>query len=317
MFTNKFFAGIFLLFCMSMLIGCSQSDQALTGPRELSNALDADETTSNEQIESANAAGIDLSGSQGIFSIGWREIMRPNDQTAITDGNAMAVAFDTTKPKGPKHGKGGLDMGSVYINYGSNHLELNKRVGPKGGVGYSSKSDPRSETNANISFVSGGSYEFEITGSAKFAGFKASVTAPSALLAISSHTNDQAINVNSNLTLTWSGGNSGNMMIRIHALKGKPEGGPRPGGGGPGAVGQGGGHKPDPRLDGGIVIKLESNSGEYTITSAQLKEVLKNSRAGRVGISVVQVEKSDVPHGDGTVAHVLENADMVALKTQQ
>ena len=98
-------------------------------------------------------------------------------------------------------------MGSVYVNYASNHLVLLQHIGPGGGVIYTSSFGPR-EGGTNIEFISGGTYQFEVSGSSKFSAFTTALTAPAALIDLVSPVKGDSISTATNLVLTWNGGNT-------------------------------------------------------------------------------------------------------------
>jgi hypothetical protein len=138
-------------------------------------------------------------------------------------GAAQAVAFDTVQAKSKRtaHPRE-IDIGSVTLNYGSTNLALKKITGPRGEVMYTSISGPPTEASgSNIQFVANGTYEFDVSGSAKFSAFKASLTAPAGLLKITSPSEDQKIDTSADLAITWQGGDP-NAAVLIRLMPQRP-----------------------------------------------------------------------------------------------
>src|SRR5204863_8585470 len=72
-----------------------------------------------------------------------------------------------------------------------------------------------------------GSYQFEVSGSSKFSAFTTSLTAPAALINLTSPAKGDSISTSSDLVLNWNGGNaSGGVLIVIAAQPPRPQWGP-------------------------------------------------------------------------------------------
>jgi hypothetical protein len=275
------------------------------------------------------AWGIDIKESDGIFGIGWRSRMRPEDAESDSFGHARAVAFgdaveDERRP--------GIDMGTVTLSYTGGEVELTKRERPRGGTIYTSLSGRRQENPVSIGFAGGGEYQFDVSGSDEFAAVTLSVTAPQELLNITSHARGDAVSPDDDLVIEWSGGADGKVAIAIVALsgehrrgkdrpagprnregrRGRRGGGGRGGhGGGPGGPGgHGGGH---PKPVNVLHEMIDSNNGEYTLTAAALAELIGDSGATRIVIHVSQLIASDVDHDGETLWAVLHTGDGVML----
>src|SRR5260221_13974554 len=158
-----------------LLASCSENSgttQATTGSSSTSseNALAA--SVAQSELTLLRLAGVDTTNSRGIFTLGWRQMFNPQSQSESTLGQAMAIGFDGSSTAGTSFRRGGVDMGSVYVNYSSNHLALLQHTGLDGGIIYTSSFGLR-EGGTNIEFVSSGSYQFEVSGSNKFSAFTA------------------------------------------------------------------------------------------------------------------------------------------------
>lgn len=323
-----------LLLCGLLLAGCSDNSQS-TGATTGSTSSDPTNTLAVNVAESEltllRAAGIDVGDGKGIFSIGWRQMFNPQNQTESTVGQAMAIGFDSNR--GISMRRRGVDMGSVSVNFASAHLSLQKRMTSDGRVIYTSSFGPR-EAETNIEFISGGTYEFEVSGSSQFSALNTSVTAPAALINITAPARGDSLSNPNDLTLTWQGGNSGSgIVIAIAPAPPRPPegpprgpgefGGPPPGGDrhmGPG----GGGMRPPPgdhppMLDStrAIIVKLDNNPGTYTIAASKIQDLISRTSAHGLLCTVSQMSVNDVDHDGGTVHVVFRNGDGVMVKVQQ
>ena len=295
---------------LAALVGCS--DQSANEP-DAANAADVAGGVAQSELTLMKAAGIGLDGSKGVFSVGWREMFNPNSpENEITIGRAMAVVFEST----PQTLRGEIDIGTVSLNYGSNHLELQKRVGPNAGVLYTSFAPPRDNTaNTNIEFISSGSYEFEVTGSTNFSAMSASLTAPAALLDITSPVRGNSISIATDVTMTWMGGLSSSGVVIVVMPRPEFKGGPM-GEGGPhreGGPGGPGGHPPMLDSTRAIIVHLDNNPGTYTIAASKLQELVTKTSATGFVFTVSQFTSTDISHDGGMVMLVLRNGDRVGV----
>ena len=342
MFTKQGFALIVAaVFCAGILAGCSEnsgSTQQILSSLDNLNSADGATSAVEYELSLINAGGINLDSSKGLFSLEWGQRGGPMHQEAGIGGRALAVGFDGSQQQGPPFLRAAVDMGTVYLNYESNHLELWKRTGPRGGISYSSFSGPmEGGMNTSIDFVGDGSYEFEVTGSDKFSAIRTSVTTPSALLKIISHSDSQIVNLANDLTLRWEGGmTNGKVLLGFAAPPPHPAGGFGPGqhggmgpggpghrggmgpGGPPGrGFGPGQGGPPNP-LDSSraIMVRLDNNPGTYTVSAAKLRELIRNTNTARLVASVSQLVVKDVDHDGGKIRVVMRNGNRVMLRTQ-
>jgi len=210
----KVFSSIVSVSVFLLLWGCSEVSQ----PEADSQYLYASQSISmmDEQIEFLERGGLPFSESKAIFSIGWRELMDPSGGTSEIAGHAFAVAFEEPVEQRPRPFGGGIDMGSVFINYGSNQIEMNKWTAREGGVVYMLSHRLRGMTNLTLGFLPNTLYEFEVTGSSGFNPVQLGIISPLGLLEISSHTAGQAISITEDLILTWSGGKA-NSIVRTES----------------------------------------------------------------------------------------------------
>jgi len=295
---------------LAALVGCS--DQSANEP-DAANAADVAGGVALSELTLMKAAGIGLDGSKGVFSVAWREMFNPNSpENEITIGRAMAVVFDPTQ----QTRRGGIDIGTVSLNYGSNHLELQKRVEPNGGVLYTSFAPPRDNTtNTNIEFSSSGSYEFEVTGSTNFSAMSASLTAPATLLDITSPVRGNSISTATDVTMTWIGGLSSSGVVIVVMPRPEFKGGPM-GEGGPHREGRAGGHPPMLDSTRAIIVHINNNPGTYTIAASKLQELVTKTSSTGLVFTVSQFASTDISHDGGTVMLVLRNGDRVGVSLE-
>ena len=333
MIRYKFFAVAFFVVGLMLITGCSNRNE-IAGPQfNQPNEQDLTSAMTESELSVIEISGFHPDSSKGIFTIGWKDLFKPKEQTSLLVGNSMAVGF-TRNISQYRGMRGGVDMGLVYLNYGSNHNELKKIIHPRGGVIYTSSARPRmGGPNTNIEFIANSAYEFEVTGSDKFSALRTSITAPAALINISSQTEGQSINTANDLVLTWQGGNtSGRLVIVVAVPPPRPMNGPQggmgqmgPGGmrgpGGPGGPHGGGmmdprqGGFPPPPMDStrAIVIRLDSNPGSYTIGTANLQALVQRTNATRLEVMISQVTVQEVDHDGGRVHVVLRNSDRIGI----
>jgi hypothetical protein len=326
-------ASVLPLVIAGLMVGCDQT------PSDSSSGLiqDFSYAFADDQLETSNSAGVDVDGASGVFSIGWRQMIVPEDQTTTLRGDAMAIAFDGTQDEtAPFRTLSGIDMGTVYLNYSGNHRELAKKEGHRRGVFYALFPERPEPTEPGLEFVAGGSYEFEMTGSEAFSPLKVSLTAPQELLQISSHTNGDQINPSSDLTVTWTGGSAdGGVLVRLRPfflpptdgmrardrfMQGIQHGGPKhqwwSNGGGEGH-GPGRGHGFGPmRFHRGFFIKLDSNPGTYTIPADEIQNVLGLMGTTEIAVTVAQISATSVDHDAKSYKLLVRNGDMRVLATQ-
>jgi len=268
------------------------------------------ENSSFQTIESDLAllkdGGIPIDESDGVFSIGWNEVFRPIDDESLIRGMAFAVAFGEAND----FYKFGINMGSVIINYGDHNVELHKKTNDRRGTMYSLFKRPFGHSDQLLEYIPGIDYEFQVTGSDAITPFSFSLTSPSALMDITSHLHGNVIDPTQDLTITWDGGNAdGKVAVRLMAHI-RPDKGPR----GKGPKGPRPPRHPHPDH---IIFKvIDTNTGEFTFTSALIQELLSKDDSAYLMVGVSQMYIDEVEH-DGKVFHtVMRNGNSVKLKVQ-
>ena len=271
---------------------------------------DFEENSSFQTIESDLAllkdGGMPVDESDGVFSIGWNEVFRPIDDESHIRGMAFAVAFGEVND----FYKFGLNMGSIFVNYADNQIELHKKTNDRRGTMYSLFKKPFGHSDQLLEYIPGIDYEFQVTGSDAITAFSFSLMSPSALMDITSHEHGNVIDPSQDLTITWDGGNAdGITAVRLMAHM-RQDKGPR----GKGPKGPRPPHHPHP--DHIIFVILDSNTGEYTFSSAQIQELLSKNDSAHLMVGVSQMDIGEVEH-DGKVFHtVMRNGNSVKLKVE-
>lgn len=311
--------------------GCSDSDGFDARQLE-SDTYEAYEIVLSDDFDRLAASGVVIDSTNGIFSIGWNQFFNPMTNDTLTHGHAFAVVSDTVNSPRPRPMRNGIDIGSVFINYQSNHIELQKIVHPAGGVLYTLFSRPM--FGNVLGFVPGEIYEFEVTGSSTFGAVNIPLTAPPALLDFTSHANGDVIDPNTDLTLTWSGGVADD-PVAIHIL---PDVMFQPliGGGqvvgnyniGPGYRSGPGfrpGGRPGPMphplplplpVHAGIFEVLPNNPGQYTVSAADLQNLLNGTNATGIICHISQIDAAEVQHEGRILRAVMRNGDRLRLGVQ-
>ncbi|GEM_PF-1137507 len=247
-----------------------------------------------DELTVARISGVPIDSSDGVFSIGWNQFVGPADQDPERQGDASVVVFDTSADlSGLRAQRFGEDIGSVYLNYSGNHQQFRKIRHNFSGAFYSLFPHLFGQENTGVRFAASTSYEFEATGSPAFPATKVSITSPAALINITSYVNGQQINADSDMALSWSGGNPvAGVLIRIipvidfgsdgFALSGsgvrERSGGVQPG------IHDGG---PDKlvEIDTGYTLLLATNSGKAVIPAAVLQQLLSDTSDISVTVS--------------------------------
>lgn len=257
-----------------------------------------------------NNEGVPMRDCDGIFTLGWNELFGPIRWNDEINGHAMALVFgDSLHPR--PFIKNGIDVGTIYINYNGGQIQLEKRTGPDGGVFYSLY--PRFFDDGHLDFIPGADYEFEITGSGNFTPLTYTLTAPMALVHVTTPVEDSTINTANDLTLQWSGGTTYDpIAIRLMPIQPPihPRREPRDGGGM---------HPPMqlPPLGDPVFILLDSNPGEYTIAASTIQNLINQTGATKLVCVVSQIDKNDIQHDSKDLKFVMHNGDSVILNVQQ
>jgi hypothetical protein len=337
----KLLSGLLVsLLCTLILIGCTEtSTQPISDSQ---NSIAASSTAAitaiSNELSLVEAAGVSVDTNTAVFSINWRKFFDATSKTSTLVGRAYAV--------GPviNNSHGGVDMGSVYLNYNSIHLALQKQTDRRGSVAYSTfEGRCDSAAYTNVDFVPGGSYQFEATGSTNFSALKASIAAPTALLAFQGISNGATISPTNDLVLTWNGGASSEPVLLTVAAMPSPGGARMPGPDslhGPGGPPHrnrphGADEMDDSEFDGGgfgppnigdppmpidssraIIVLLTNNPGTYTISAAALQALVSKTKSTEIDCMVSQVSKVVQAHDTGSVKLVIGNDDQVHLLIQ-
>ena len=247
---------IFILFFAVMFTTLFVSCDGVNDPDK--DSFRSEQNYSLETIDSdislLKESGMDIEGADGVFSIGWNEIFRPFDDESHIMGMAFAVAFGEPNDRL----KFGLNMGSVFINYGDHQTELHKKSDDKRGTMYSLFKRPFGDSDQLLEFIPSTEYQFEVTGSDQFTPITISLISPSSLMNITSHSFSDVIDPAQDLTITWEGGNAdGKVAVRLMPFSHRKKG-----------------RKDRLHFDHIIFEILDTNTGEYTFTSEQIQELL-------------------------------------------
>jgi hypothetical protein len=295
------------IFLPLFITGCSNS----TSPND--NQQTTDQLSKSSVVESdmgvLNAEGVPMRDCDGVFELGWNELFGPIRWNDEVNGHAMAVVFGDTVHQRPFL-RSGIDVGTIFINYNSSQIQLEKRTGPDGGVFYSLY--PRFFDDGHLDFVPGADYEFEISGSENFTPLNFTLTAPQELIKVNNPEEDSVINPANDLTLDWSGGTAEDpVAIRLMPCRPPqpPERGPRHGEGM---------HPPMqlPPMGDPVFILLDHNPGTYTIASSTIQELINRTGAEKLVCVVSQIDKNDVQHESRDLKFVMHNGDSVLLNVQ-
>lgn len=329
-----------------LLLSAGCSDGTGPGSGQSASTLQSTASVVSQDLAQLSAAGVTSEATAGVFSIGWKKFVGPN----ITDVGMLGEAFAVvhTGPTGTMIRPTGMDIGAVTLSFTGGQAELVKRVGPNGGVTYTTfTKGPLSSadvTPVNIPFVGGGVYTFAVSGAAGFSAASFEITAPPSLLTITNHTDRETIARTGDLTIAWSGGSaSDSVLVRIvphlrrEQLEAR-EGEMGPGGGHHGHGGPGGGEfrpedggpRPDregcfmtggplegmgPEFARGVVV-LVPNTGSFTLTAADLATLLGGTEASELMVGVTQVVAQSAVHDGKTLRILLRNGDRIVLLVQ-
>jgi len=240
--------------------------------------------------------GIPIEARDGVFSIGWNEVFRKSDDDSLAKGMAFAVAFNESTTKKFKAHKTGIDMGEITINYSSNSIKMHKMKHPHKGFAYSLFDKPFGASENLLQYLPNAQYNFNVSGSDKFSPIELTLTSPAALIDITSHSFKDSVDANQDLTIIWSGGGDSKTAIRVMAHFPNVKPGPP--------------HKK-------VFVKiLENNSGQYTITSDQLKQITSGGKVHKIAIEVSQADRTEVEHDGKTLHTIMRNGSSVLLNVK-
>ncbi|MCH7770491.1 MAG: hypothetical protein IIA49_05675 [Bacteroidetes bacterium] len=262
----------------------------------------ADQNNSFETIDSdlflLQEGGMDIDAAAGIFSIGWNEIFRPFHDESEVVGMAFAVAFGEPNDR---H-RFGINMGSVFINYGDHSVELHKRANDFRGVMYTLFRPPFGHSDRLLKFIPQEEYQFEVTGSDGFSQISFSLISPSELIDITSHKHGDVIDHGQDLTVTWEGGDPHKKVaLRLMPFFRRHND-----------------HRDNHRRhpDQIIFVILDSNPGHYTFTAKQIQELLKGTDTRHFVLGVSQMDFGEVEHKNGILRTAMRNGNSVMLNIE-
>ncbi len=289
--------GFLILVIMGSAINCSD----VSAPDNDSSLYPTAAAEADDELTLLSMSGTDVEPSIGIFSITWNHPLRPDGGEPEMTGHIFAIGFDEPVEGDPPFSQAGIDMGSVFFTYPSDRIELLEQETPDGGIVYSNFSRPPGSPVEVIEFTPDASYEFEVTGSDLFSPVTFSLTSPSSLIKITSHSHGDVINRDEDLTITWEGGEADKEVV-LHFVPHRP-----PRRGGPPAP---------PKFPGGIIITLDSNPGTYTLDASDLQKLLTNPDRDMIMYHVSQISSTEFDHDEGQIRAIMRNGDQVMVHAQ-
>ncbi len=316
---KRILAPMTLLLCAGLFIGC----ESLTSPETAvdATALDSsfDITAADTQVSLLQSAGVNVDSANGFLMLHWHELFRPGQTETLLSGRANAVSYGATQAF-PRSRVPGVDMGEVAVTINQTSFTLPKlesafagvRYGsmgkhggpggrgpgrPHGGRGPGGRGNPPAGLDSlNLPFVGGGTYQFAASGSTEVPAITVDIQAPAALAQIGGVANEGTIDVNQDLTITWTAEAAVTNMTLVLAPafhRGRFHGG-NPG------------NKP-------AMITLDPAAGSYTITSQALQGALGDAKG--LMLHLDQGTHRTVTNTDGTKYIVsLRSSDGVRLR---
>ncbi|MGD8307323.1 MAG: hypothetical protein PVF17_11770, partial [Ignavibacteria bacterium] len=312
--------------CAALLFITACSDQ-LTSSDEF-NSFDSElfkfETLESD-ISLMEADGMHFAEGDGIFSLGWNEVFRPFDDNSQIKGMAFAVVFGDDNSGSLNFPGRGIDLGTMSIDYSGNSIEMHKMSHDRRGTAYSLFHRPFGESEELLGFIPATDYQFVVSGSGSFSPLTITLTSPTSLMNINSHSHGDVIDITQDLTITWDGGNNlSDVAIRLMPHFRPPGDGINPDGrsgpdgkGGPGGR-RGQGPPPPPHHHGEntIIEILSGNPGEYVISSEILQSLVDETGAEKIVIEVSQLDSGEVEHDGKLLTTAMRNGSSVMLDIQ-
>jgi len=307
-----FLSSAAMILSIAMFIACESVVEPESSDTTIGE-LNFDASELDSEITLLKTAGVEIDSIRALFSLSWHEKTPPRLENSILRGNATAVAFDpeseTFKPN-PR--ALGLDMGVVTVQIDQTQLELHE-FEHDGGVRYSlfppmfGRFSPRSREFdiETLPFVRGGVYTFEASGTQEFQPLRVEVEAPTELVKITNHSDDETIDASSDLTVTWSGDVSADhiALVVAPALKFGPHHGPNFG-------------RLHDRMR-PIFEHLEAGATSYTLPAATLQEALSHSNAGAITVHVSLGAHTELTNEQGgKIIVAVRTGDEVRLKVE-
>jgi hypothetical protein len=304
------------LFLILLTFGCKSE---INSPAE--NQADALQMYKFETVESDlgllkdGGMIVPIPEGDAVFSIGWNEIFRPVNDDSLIKGMAFAVAFGNKKTESLNFPRFGIDMGTINIGYADNQIKMHKMFHHRRGTAYSLFNRPFGDSDTLLEYIPNSEYTFDVSGSQHFSPVIITLMSPASLINITNHNHGDIIDPQQDLSVVWDGGNPEEKI----AIQIMPHFIPQPGGNGSNGGGKHGGHippPPGPPPGRAIVIILDNNPGQYTITSAQLQNIISEFGCDKIVVGVSQFDLGEVAH-DGKVLHTaMRNGNSVMLKFQ-
>ena len=268
---------------------------------------------SADEISRLADMGIDLEGIDGVVAISWRERGRNTDTPELV-GRAMAVALGEAADDNSR--RPGIDMGDVVVNAPESDIALLRRERRGGSIFYSNLGKPSENPGVSVPFAAGASYTFDVSGAGDVAPANYSLTAPAALMEITSHAKDDVIGTSEDLVLEWGGDSGSTVMLRVVARKARGEASGERGRGNRGRGKRG--HRGRPPLNDGshLVEKFDTNPGGYTLSAAQLQELIGDADMDKLVVIVSQMDVSDFDAEGSTFKGIVRDGDAVVLTVE-
>lgn len=323
---------LFNLPVITLLIALGCNNDGVNSPTDEVIVESLNRSVLDEELTNAQNAGIEIEDVDALFSLGWKEFANPMAGEAVLRSEVFAVAPSQDSTLSPRL-RGGLDMGSVGLSYGTESVELNKIEKRNGGIFYSlgrpvrhGRFGPPDSSGGDIPFIAGATYTFTTTGTESFPEVNVSITAPGQRVSITSPAQGSEVDVTSDLLITWSGGVA-DQQVAI-SVSAAPERGPFAGPGDRGGHGHHGDHGREGRGGGaggdgpmgpggfgpGIRILLDDNPGSVTVTADELQSLLADLEATQLRIHVMQIQTADFEQDGSVFAIHLRSGDGVGVQ---
>jgi hypothetical protein len=293
-----------LLTCVGMaLTGC----ESVNGPNSATNVSQSltgslDVTSLEGQTSLLKSAGVNTDSANAFFVLRWSKGLEHFQNSDTVLGHASAVAYEQPATLRDRNAVG-LDMGTVAVVIDQDTYELPKLENTLFGVRYGMFGGPegcRREINGemggphggrgghdrppigdhlavvNVPFVSGGNYQFEVSGSANVAAMTLAIQAPSQVVQFSGVADKDTIDATQDLTIAWKGDPTANNMVLVLGPAFKP-----------GRFGDRG-QPVEP-----IFQAVDAAAGSYTIPAPTLQGLLSASNAKALNLHLSQAKVNE------------------------